>query len=113
MLSHLRRVLARLSTYLSDFAAHPIVQLAVLAASVAWLILGGTEAALASTMTIGGFILTQMVLNQQRRQDNALHLKIDEILLAMNGTRNELTGVEKANEDEIERLRKGRPDASV
>lgn len=101
----LRRLLARLSTMIADFAAHPIVQLSVLAACVMWLIFGWSEGALASAMTIGGFILTQMVLHEQRRRDNALHLKIDELILAMNGARDELTGAEHAAEDEIERLR--------
>ena len=68
----------------------------------------GSETALASALTIGGFILTQMVLNQQRRRENALHLKIDEILLAMHGTRNEVAGIEQEAEEEIERLRAGR-----
>jgi low affinity Fe/Cu permease len=59
-------------------------------------------------MTIGGFILTQMVLSQQRRRENALHLKIDELLVAMNGARSELAGSEHAPDEEIERLRKER-----
>jgi low affinity Fe/Cu permease len=105
MADALRPIIARLSTIIADFAAHPLVQLGVLAASVAWLVLGQSEAALASTMTIGGFILTQMVLHEQRRRDNALHLKIDELILAMHGARDELTGIEHAAEDDIERLR--------
>ena len=105
MVDMLRHILSRLSTVIADFAAHPIIQLGVLAACVLWLVLGKSEAALASTMTIGGFILTQMVLHEQRRRDNALHLKIDELLLAIKGARNELAGSEHAAEDEIERLR--------
>jgi low affinity Fe/Cu permease len=103
----LHSLISTISTRVADFAAHPLVQLAVLAASVAWLAFGWSEAALASTMTIGGFILTQMVLNQQRRRENALHLKIDELILAMKGARNEVAGAERVAEEEIERLREG------
>jgi low affinity Fe/Cu permease len=105
MIEGLRHVVSIISTRVADFAAHPLVQLAVLIASIVWLLSGWSEAALASTMTIGGFILTQMVLNQQRRRENALHLKIDELILAMNGARNDVIGVEKAGDAEIERLR--------
>lgn len=94
-----------MSSRVADFVGHAIVQVAVLVASIAWLAAGRSEAALASTMTIGGFILTQMVLNQQRRRENALHLKIDELLHAMEGARDEVAGVEHASESRIEELR--------
>ncbi|UAK25664.1 low affinity iron permease family protein [Sphingomonas nostoxanthinifaciens] len=103
----LRAMLTHISTMIANFAAHPAVQVAVLIGSVLWLVLGWSENSLASAMTIGGFILTQMVLNQQRRRENALHLKIDEMLIAMKGARNELAGSEQAAEEEIERLREG------
>ena len=108
MLNTLRRMLGRLSDLTANMAAHPIVQLGVLIGCAAWFVLGGSEASLGSAMTIGGFILTQMVLNQQRRRENALHLKIDEILVAMQGARSELAGAEHAAEDEIEELRAAR-----
>lgn len=105
MSSTVRHLIGHVSTRVADFAAHSLVQLAVLAGCALWLILGFSEAALASALTIGGFILTQMVLNQQRRRENALHLKIDELLLSMKGARNEIAGSEYAAEEEIERLR--------
>lgn len=106
-MDRLRHAISLISTNVADFAAHPLVQLGVLLASILWLMIGGSEAALASTMTIGSFILTQMVLNQQRRRENALHLKIDELILAMKDARNEVVGVEHAADEEIERLREG------
>jgi low affinity Fe/Cu permease len=105
---NLRRTVGHLSDLTANTAAHPLVQLGVLLGCAVWFLLGGSEASLGSAMTIGGFILTQMVLNQQRRRENALHLKIDEMLVAMQGTRNELAGVEHAAEDEIEELRLAR-----
>jgi low affinity Fe/Cu permease len=109
VLTRLHHWIGLLSARIAEFAGHAVVQLAVLLASLTWLVVGGSEAALASTMTIGGFILTQMVLNQQRRRENALHLKIDELLLAMKGARDELAGSEHAADEEIERLREDRP----
>ena len=45
--------------------------------------------------------LTQMVLNQQRRNELALHLKIDELITALDGARDELAGIETADEDTL------------
>jgi low affinity Fe/Cu permease len=98
-------LISYVSSKVAEFAAHPLVQLGVLMALIRWLAFGWSETALACTMTIGGFILTQMVLNQQRKRENALHLKIDELIIAMKGARNEVAGVERAAEIEIERLR--------
>ena len=103
-------IFGQLSTRVARIAGHPVVQLAVLVACGAWWWFGLPEAALSSTMTIGGFILTQMVLNQQRRHDSALHLKLDELLIAMEGARNEVAGTERQAEKEIERLRADRGD---
>jgi len=105
MFERLYQAIGMLSARTADFVGHAIVQVFVLAASIAWLALGRSEAALASTMTIGGFILTQMVLNQQRRRENALHLKIDELLHAIEGARNEVAGAEHKSERRIEELR--------
>ena len=109
-MEHLHRLFNLLSTRVARFAAHPVVQLAVILACGIWWWIGLPEAALSSTLTIGGFILTQMVLNQQRRHDNALHLKLDELLIAMEGARNEVAGTEKQGDEEIERLRADRGD---
>ena len=98
----------RLSTSVADAAAHPGAQMLVLLACIVWLVAGGSETALASTMSIGGFILTQMVLNQQRRREAALHLKIDELVLAKMGARDEIAGIEHKTEEEIEQLRETR-----
>ena len=42
-----------------------------------------------------------MVLNQQRRSELALHLKIDELITALDGARDELAGIETADEDTL------------
>ena len=94
-----------ISTGVADAAAHPSAQMLVLALCILWLATGGSEATLASTMSIGSFILTQMVLNQQRRREAALHLKIDELVLSKTGARDEVAGIEHKSEAEIEALR--------
>ena len=99
------RSIRHISTAVADAAAHPAAQLAVLVLCVAWWACGGSETVLASTVSIGSFILTQMVLNQQRRRELALQLKIDELILSKRGARDEVAGIERKTEDEIEELR--------
>jgi low affinity Fe/Cu permease len=98
----------RISTSVADAAAHPATQMLVLLGCILWMVAGGSETGLASAMSIGSFILTQMVLNQQRRREAALHLKIDELVFAKTGARDEVAGIERKTEEEIEELREAR-----
>jgi low affinity Fe/Cu permease len=108
MIAPVYRLIRTLSNKVADAAGHPAAQLAVLILCVLWWAEGGSETVLASTVSIGGFILTQMVLNQQRRRELALQLKIDELILAKKGARDEVAGIERKSEDEIEEIRAGR-----
>jgi len=74
----------------------------------AWFLLplGNTATAvLTLVLSVMAITLTQMVLNQQKRHEAALHLKIDELIHAMKGARDEVMGVETASEAELEALR--------
>lgn len=48
---------------------------------------------------------TQMVLITSSKRDKALHAKIDEIILATEGARNDLIHLEDQNQTQIENLR--------
>lgn len=96
------------STLIADTAARPAAQLVVLVGGTAWLADGGDMGRLASAASIASLILTQMVLYQQRKRETALQLKIDELILAMAGARDEVVGIEYRTEEEIEDIRAGR-----
>jgi len=105
MVRHVFRGISHVSTMVADAAGHPAAQLGVLILCILWWALGGSETVLASTVSIGSFILTQMVLNQQRRRELALQIKIDELILSKRGARDELAGIERnKTEEEIEHL---------
>lgn len=74
----------------------------------AWFIIGGptAENTLTLALSVMAITLTQMVLNQQKRSENALHLKIDELIFSMRGARNEMAAIEGLTEDELEALRR-------
>lgn len=57
-------------------------------------------------LSVLAITLTQMVLNQQRRHEAALHLKIDELVHGIDGPRDEFMGIEGKTEAELEKLRR-------
>ena len=72
-----------------------------------WLVTKGQpgQNLLTLMLSILAITLTQMVLNQQRRSELALHLKIDELITAHDGARDELAGIETADEDTLRAAR--------
>jgi low affinity Fe/Cu permease len=108
MLKRLYDFGCRLSGWGSNLAGHPMAILTVAVACAAWFIIGGPSAenTLTLILSVLAITLTQMVLNQQRLSERALHMKIDELLFAMNGARNEIAGIESKTEDELEALRR-------
>jgi low affinity Fe/Cu permease len=53
--------------------------------------------------TIITFLMVFLIQNTQNRDTMALQLKLDELIRATEGARNELVGVEEAPEEEIEK----------
>ncbi|MEQ7874724.1 hypothetical protein ABDK56_12045 [Sphingomonas sp. ASV193] len=97
---------------MSDFAAHPYVQIGFIILCVIWFVLDLNTNLLTAALSILAITLTQMVLNRQnereaedRRRDVALHAKLDELLIASHRAHNEVAGLEDREEDEIERER--------
>ena len=108
----LRQTLYNLGCRISDrganVAGHPIALVGVLVFCFAWFLLPLGDAAtavLTLVLSVLAITLTQMVLNQQKRHEAALHLKIDELIHAMKGVRDEVMGIESKSEIELEALR--------
>jgi low affinity Fe/Cu permease len=104
----LYRIGCRISDGVANVAAHPMAQLVVVLFCLAWFLLplgDDATAVLTLVLSVMAITLTQMVLNQQKRHEVALHLKIDELIHAMKGARDEVMGIETASESELEALR--------
>jgi low affinity Fe/Cu permease len=98
----------RFSDAVANLAAHPLAQIVVVLFCLAWFLLplgDSATAVLTLVLSVMAITLTQMVLNQQKRHEAALHLKIDELIHAMKGARDEVMGIETASESELEALR--------
>lgn len=105
---HLYNLGCRISDSGANLAGHPIALIGVLLFCFGWFMLplGDTATAvLTLVLSVMAITLTQMVLNQQKRHEAALHLKIDELIHAMKGARDEVMGVESKSEAELEALR--------
>ena len=107
----MRRIIiigGRISDFVANLAGHPLAIAAVIIFCGSWFLVGGaaSENALTLALSVLAITLTQMVLNQQRRSEAAAHLKMDELIIAMKGARNEVAGIESATEEEIEQLRR-------
>lgn len=100
------------SEWVSNVFAHPYMQVGVILFCVAWFIVGFHADSLTAALSIMAITLTQMVLNRQndreaedRRRDIAMHAKLDELLHAMKGARDEMAGIEELEEEEIAELK--------
>src|SRR5436305_441887 len=54
--------------------------------------------------TIVTFLMVFLIQNAQNREAKAIHLKLDELILAVRRARNELIDIEDLSEDQLERL---------
>ena len=54
--------------------------------------------------TIVTFLMVFLIQNAQNRDNKALHLKLDELIRALKGARNEIIDVEDMSDAELERL---------
>jgi low affinity Fe/Cu permease len=103
----------RISAAASDVSAHPFAQMAFILVCAIWFAAGFATELLTAVLSILAITLTQMVLNRQNdreadahRRDVAMHAKVDELVVAMKGARNELAGIEEdLEEEEIEDLK--------
>jgi low affinity Fe/Cu permease len=51
------------------------------------------------------FLMVFMIQNTQNRDAKAIHLKLDELIRAMHGARNNLASIEQLSDEELESLR--------
>jgi low affinity Fe/Cu permease len=102
----------RVSESVSNLFAHPYMQVFVVLLCVGWFVAGFQTDTLTAGLSILAITLTQMVLNRQnqreaedRRRDVAMHAKLDELVIAMRGARDEMAGIEELEEEEIQELK--------
>ncbi|HVF84306.1 MAG TPA: low affinity iron permease family protein, partial [Sphingomicrobium sp.] len=110
--SRLVQVGDQISEWVSNLFAHPYMQVAVILFCIAWFAVGFHAETLTAALSILAITLTQMVLNRQndreaedRKRDIAMHAKLDELIHAKRGARDEMAGIEDLEEEEITELK--------
>src|SRR5437899_10177790 len=78
---------------------------------VVWLVTGPTfhfsdtwQLIINTATTIITFLMVFLIQNTQNRDAKAMHLKLDELIRAIQGARNRLVDLEKLSDDELKRL---------
>jgi low affinity Fe/Cu permease len=57
-----------------------------------------------TSTTIITFLMVFLIQNTQNRDAKAIHLKLDELIHAIDGARNKLVNLENLSDDELEKL---------
>ena len=80
---------------------------------VLWLVTGPTfhfsdtwQLIINTATTVVTFLMVFLIQNTQNRDAKAMHLKLDELIRAVKGARNQLVDLENLSDDELKKLEK-------
>ena len=102
----------RLANAASRFAGSPVSFVLALLVVLAWLASGPLfkfsdtwQLVINTGTTIVTFLMVFLIQNSQNRDAAAIPAKLDEVIRAMDGARNEFIGIEHLTDNEIEGIR--------
>jgi low affinity Fe/Cu permease len=97
----------------AKFAGTPVAFMISFLTIVVWAIVGpifhfsdSWQLVINTSTTIVTFLMVFLIQNAQNRDAKAIHLKLDELIRAMKGARNNLMTLETLSEEELEMLEK-------
>jgi low affinity Fe/Cu permease len=93
-------------TSLGGFLAHPLALVALAGFALAWWIFAPESLDWHAAATLLTLAMAIVIERNQQRDTAALQLKIDELILATGGARDEVAELELKEPGEVERLRK-------
>ena len=93
------------TTHIGQAAGHPAAFLGVIAFAVLWLIFGHDRFGWEEFATLAIFVMTLFIQRANRRDNLALHAKLDELLRVNNDARSELTQLDEQEPEAIEQHR--------
>ncbi|HEY4301155.1 MAG TPA: low affinity iron permease family protein [Candidatus Didemnitutus sp.] len=101
---------SRLARRVSALTAHPAAFALAVASVAVWAVFGPVthyseiwQLWINTSTTILTFLMVFLLQNAQTRDTKALHVKMDELLRALRGARNELIDLENLSEGELDR----------
>jgi low affinity Fe/Cu permease len=93
------------TTYVGQAARHPAAFLVVLLYAVLWLSFSRATFEWNAVATLAVFVMTLFIQRANRRDNLALHAKLDELLRVDTDARSELTQLDEQEPEVIERHR--------
>jgi low affinity Fe/Cu permease len=111
--AHLNESFRKFALCIARFAGTPVAFTISFSIIVIWAILGPVfgfsdswQLVINTSTTIVTFLMVFLIQNMQNRDAKAIHLKLDELIRAMKGARNNLMTLETLSEEELELLEK-------
>jgi low affinity Fe/Cu permease len=93
------------TTYIGQAAGHPAAFLVVILYAVLWLVFSPATFEWNAVATLAVFMMTLFIQRANRRDNLALHAKLDELLRVDNDARSELAQLDEQEPEVIERHR--------
>jgi low affinity Fe/Cu permease len=93
------------TTHVGQAAGHPAAFLVVIIYALLWLTFDRATFDWNAVATLAVFVMTLFIQRANRRDNLALHAKLDELLRVDNGARTELTQLDEQEPEMIERHR--------
>lgn len=104
----MNEVFRRFSHWASERLGSPWAFVVAMAVVVAWALMGPAakysatwQLVINTGTTIVTFLMVFIIQNTQNHDSRALHLKLDELIHAIESARNDLVDIENASEDEM------------
>lgn len=109
---HRTTFFSRFAKWIAHAAGHPRAFVLALLTIVVWAILGPFyrfsdtwQLVINTSTTIVTFLMVFLIQNTQNRDNEATHLKLDELIRSIEGAHNALLGVEELNENDFNQMR--------
>jgi low affinity Fe/Cu permease len=93
------------TTHVGQAAGHPAAFLVVIVYALLWLTFGRATFEWNAVATLAVFVMTLFIQRANRRDNLALHAKLDELLRVDNAARTELTQLDEQEPEAIEHHR--------
>jgi low affinity Fe/Cu permease len=107
------RLFTAAATRIAAFAGQPAAFIAALALILIWVLTGPVfhysdtwQLVVNTATTIVTFLMVFLIQNSQNRDAAAMQAKLDEVIRAVEGARNEFIGIEHLTDREVEMIRR-------
>ncbi len=103
---------SRLANFASRATGHPVAFMVAVSVIAAWVVTGPIfgfsdtwQLVINTGTTIVTFLMVFLIQSTQNRDSAAMHIKLDELIRAIDGAHNALLTLEELDQEELDRIR--------